>query len=45
MIKGKELNTPKAVMSKFLMATSKLWPKSGVTLLSNMQINTIANTM
>ena len=45
MIKGRELKMPNAVISKFLIAISKLCPRSGVTARSKRHINTIAKTM
>ena len=44
-IRGRLLNTPKAEMLKFLKPTAKLPPRSGVSVRSNRQMHTIANTI
>lgn len=45
MMSGRLLNTPKAEMLKFLKPTAKLPPRSGVSVRSNRQMHTIANTI
>jgi hypothetical protein len=45
MTRGIELNTPSVLILKFLIATLKLSPKSGVTSLFTKHTNMIAKTM